>query len=439
MPAAALFLLYLLLVCAPLVLAAAQGQAPRGVWDELATGAGLAGLAIVLVEFALSGRFRSISGRIGMDVTMRLHQLLARAAALLIFLHPFLYQGQQSLDPRQVPPGSGALNFGIDGLWPGIIAWLLLGAVMVMAIGRYALYRHEHWRLAHGVMALIMAGLGVLHATRAGRYSNDPVLAWFWAVLFGIAVLSLLWVYVVKPAWKRAHPWRVSGVRRLAERIWEVRLIPEGHDGLCYAPGHFAWISIGHNAFSLNENPFSIASAPGDGPELRFVIKELGDFTSRIGDIGAGTRAYVDGPFGALTLKRHGGARGVCLIAGGVGIAPMLSHLRELNARGDPRPRLLIYANRETGQIAHGDELRQMADDTPLRLVHVLSSPPDGWTGETGLVRRDLLERHIDRDARQSWVFVLCGPPPMLHMLETALLEIGVPARHILLEQFSYD
>ena len=132
MPAAVLFLFYILLVCTPLVLATVQGQPPRGVWDELAAGAGMAGLAILLVEFVLSGRFRSISGNIGMDVTMRLHQLLARSAAVLIVLHPFLYRGQQSLDPRQLPPGSGALDFGFDGLWPGIIAWLLLGALMVM-------------------------------------------------------------------------------------------------------------------------------------------------------------------------------------------------------------------------------------------------------------------------------------------------------------------
>jgi len=439
MPATVLFFFYLLVVCTPLALAALQDQPPRGLWDELATGAGMAGLAILLVEFVLSGRFRSISGRIGMDVTMRLHQLLARSAAVLIVLHPFLYQGQQSLDPGQTPPDSGALNFGFDGLWPGIVAWLLLGALMAMAIGRDALYRHEHWRLTHGVMALIVAALGVLHATRAGQYSREPVVTWVWASLLGIAVLSLFWVYVIKPIWKRAHLWRVSRVRSLADRTWELRLAPEGHDGLRYAPGQFAWISIGRSAFSLNENPFSIASAPSDGPELRFVIKELGDFTNHIGDVKTGARAYVDAPFGALKLAGHERAAGICLVAGGVGIAPMLSHLRALTAAKDPRPRLLIYGNRHTGQIVHGEELRQMERETPFTLLHVLSEPPDGWTGETGLVRRDLLERYIDEEARQSWVFVLCGPPPMLHVIETALLEMGVSANRILSEQFSYD
>jgi predicted ferric reductase len=439
LPAAALCLLYLALVGAPLALAALQDTAPRQIWDELATGAGLAGLAILLVEFALSGRFRTISGRIGMDVTMRLHQLLARTAAGLLLLHPFLYRGRQQLDPRQAPPGADTLDYGLDGLWPGIVAWLLLGALMVMAIGRDGLYRHELWRLGHGAMALAVAGLGVLHATRAGRYSADPVLAWFWTGLFGVAVASLLWVYLAKPLMKHRRPWRVTGVQHLADRTWELTLSPDGHDGLRFAPGQFAWISIGHGAFSLNENPFSIASAPGAGPDLRFVIKELGDFTRRIGDIPTGTPAHVDAPFGALTLDGHRDVPGICLVAGGVGIAPMLSHLREMALDSDPRPRLLVYANRSPSQVVHGDELDRMARETPLELVHVLSEPPPGWQGETGLVTRDLLERHLDAAARRDWVFVLCGPPPMLHAVETALLEMGVPARNILSEQFSYD
>lgn len=439
MPAALLIAFYLCVVTAPLLLAALQGHSPRPVWDELATGAGLAGLAILLVEFVLSGRFRTISGRIGMDVTMRLHQLLARAACVLLLLHPFVYSGQQTLEGHQAPAGSAALDYSWDGLWPGIVAWLLMGAVMAMAMGRDGLYRHEHWRLMHGTMALALVALGVLHATRAGRYSADPALSWLWVVLLAIAAFSLVWIYLVKPLIKRARPWRVASVQQLAERIWELRLSPVGHDGLRYQPGQFAWISIGRGAASLDENPFSIASAPADGRDLRFVIKELGDFTNRIGQVPVGTPAYVDAPFGTLTLKGHEEAKGIALIAGGVGIAPMLSHLGALAAAQDPRPRLLIYANRETSQIVGGSDLDAMAQDSPLRVVHVLSQPPQDWPGESGFLSRPLLERYIDKEACRTWVFILCGPPPMLELVEEALLAMGVPPRNILLEQFSYD
>ena len=87
-----LFILYLGVVLSPLALAVAGARPPRPLWDELASGAGMLAFAVILAEFVMSGRFRAISARIGMDVTMRLHQLLARSALLLALIHPFLYR-----------------------------------------------------------------------------------------------------------------------------------------------------------------------------------------------------------------------------------------------------------------------------------------------------------------------------------------------------------
>ena len=52
---------------------------------------GLVALAILMLEFFLSGRFRIISRHLGLDVTIRAHQLLAHFAAALLLLHPFVY------------------------------------------------------------------------------------------------------------------------------------------------------------------------------------------------------------------------------------------------------------------------------------------------------------------------------------------------------------
>ena len=56
--------------------------------------------AILLAEFLLSGRFRSVSRKIGIDVTMRFHQLLARSAVVLALLHPLAYTNPaMGIDP----------------------------------------------------------------------------------------------------------------------------------------------------------------------------------------------------------------------------------------------------------------------------------------------------------------------------------------------------
>lgn len=437
MPALLLFPLYLAVVLAPLALSALAGYPRRPVADELAAGAGMLAFAIVLVEFVLSGRFRAISGRIGMDVTMRTHQVVARTGLVLALVHPFLYS--LPMTPAQPWDVTRAATITADptALGSGMAAWLLLFALVLTAIGRDQLgWRYETWRAVHAIGAVAISALLLHHTLAAGRYGPDPRVAGYWTGLFVLAVLSLAWARGVAPFGRPR--WQVGRVAKLAERTWEVTLEPAGHKGLAYRAGQFVWLNIGHARHALAENPFSLASAPATGPGLRFVVKELGDFTDRIGAVEPGTRAFVDGPHGSLTIDGRT-EPGVVMIAGGVGIAPMLGLLRQIQATDDPRRRLLIYANRAEGQIVHRDELDAMAQDPRCDVVHVLSEPPEGWTGPTGFVDAALLARVLPLPEARGWLHVLCGPPEMLAAVEDALIGLGVPARQILSERFRYD
>ncbi|MCR9257762.1 MAG: ferredoxin reductase family protein [Alphaproteobacteria bacterium] len=440
MNARVLIILYLGVVLLPLGLAAASGRPPRSFWDELASGAGLLAFAIILVEFVLSGRFRTVSRRLGMDMTMRFHQLIARTALLLALLHPFLYLAP--FNPPYVWDWSRQLTlyFEAEGLITGTVAWLLLATLVALGMARRQLdHRYETWRLMHGLGALLIAGLLLDHSLVAGRYSQDPAMVYLWTGLFAVAVLSLAYVYILKPFQQTRRPWTVRGVRPLGPRTWELTLDPEGHDGLTFDAGQFVWLNVGSSPFSVYENPFSLSSAPGDGPHLQFVIKELGDFTRTVGSIAPGTRAHVDGPYGHLVVSGRPDP-GIVLLAGGVGIAPMMGILRELRHRGDGRPRLLVYGNRIAEQIAYADELAEMAEDPEMTLVHVVSEPPADWTGRTGVVDGALLkELFAETPAMRDWLFVICGPPAMIEGAEKALIDLGVPRNQIESERFQYD
>lgn len=440
MPAGLLVLLYLTAALLPLGLAWAQGLAPRSPWDELATGLGIVALAMILIEFLQLGRFRATTARVGSDVVMRAHQLLARAALVFVVLHPFFYISPMGPAPAWDITRQTTLEYGWTALWPGIAAWLLLGALVAMAIGRDVLgYRYEVWRALHGALAVLVAGLGVLHALRAGRYSADPILAWVWGIMLAVAIAALLYVYVIAPLLRMRHPWRIQSVTPAADRIWRVTLRPDSDRPFPYRAGQFAWLNIGHSPFSLNENPFSIASAPAQGDRVEFLIKELGDSTNHIGQMQPGTRAWLEGPHGHLTLAAHDNAPGIALIAGGVGIAPLIGILRQLAATDDPRPAILLYGNREQAQIVSRDELDQIAKTHGAQVHHILSNPAPGWTGATGLIDAALLRQHVGTPAHRDWLYVLCGPPAMLQSVERALLDMGVPTANILSEQFTYD
>ncbi|MEQ8605205.1 MAG: ferric reductase-like transmembrane domain-containing protein [Marivibrio sp.] len=434
-----LLLLYLAAVGAPLLLAAASDRPPRGLGDELAAGAGMSAFAILLLEFVLSGRFRALCAKAGMDRLMRFHQLAARAALGLALAHPLLYGA-----PFQVPlpwDPSRQLTLVDDGrgLATGAAALVLLIVLVALGIGRrQAPFSYETWRLLHGLGALATAGFALHHALSAGRYSQDLPLVLLWSGLAGAAGLSLLWIYLVKPIAQRRRPWRVSGVRALAERTWELTVEPEGHAGLAFRAGQFVWLSVGRSPFSLAENPFSIASAPAEGPSLRFVIKERGDFTRRVKDLTPGTRAYLDGPVGALTVDGRE-AGGLALIAGGVGVAPLLSILHQHRSERDARPLHLVYGNRTEDQIVDRAALAEAAQAPQIETTFVLSEPPEGWTGRTGVLDPALIRELFGGQDHRDWLYVLCGPPAMIESVEGALRALGAPPERILAERFQYD
>ncbi|WP_223427783.1 ferredoxin reductase family protein [Tateyamaria pelophila] len=425
---------YLVAVTLPLILSLWVGGPPRRLHQELASGLGILAFSMILIEFVLSGRFKSISNGIGMDVTMRFHQVMARTALGFALLHPFLYQGTPSGGHRPWDPTRQlTITTDFSTLSTGIAAYLLLPSLVLLAIGRTQLdYKYETWRLIHGIGALLIALLLLHHTVYAGRYGSQPAMTWVWLAMTGIAVGSLLYVYLIVPLLDKSRAWRVTSVTQLTPKKWEVTVKPDGHRGLDYKAGQFVWLNIGHSSFSMKENPFSICSAPAAGPEISFMIKELGDFTRTIAQIESGTVAYLDGPYGNLLVDGRT-EPGVALIAGGVGLAPLLGILRQMRLTGDSRKVKLIYGNRLVDQIAYRDELG--AQD----VFYVLSEPPEAWHGETGFIDAALLNRVFSAKEFSEWVFVMCGPAIMMDIVEDHLIERGTSSHRILSERFDYD
>jgi predicted ferric reductase len=425
---------YLAIVTFPLILSWLVGGAPRTLNQELASGLGILAFSMILAEFVLSGRFKSISTAVGMDVTMRFHQVMARTALAFALLHPFLYQGTPSGGQRPWDP-TRQLTITTDfvSLSTGIAAFVLLPGLVLLAIGRTQLdYKYETWRMMHGIGALLIALLLLHHTVYAGRYGSQPLMTWVWLAMTSVAVGSLFYVYLVRPLLDKARSWRVASVTQLTPKQWEVTVKPHGHSGLDYRAGQFVWLNVGHSAFSMKENPFSICSAPADGPEIIFMIKELGDFTRTIGQIKVGTIAYLDGAYGSLCVDGRT-EPGVALIAGGVGLAPLIGILRQLRLTADPRKVKVIYGNRAVEQIAYRDELG--AQD----VTYVLSEPPENWQGETGFIDAALMDRVLSEREFREWVFVMCGPAIMMDIVEDHLIARGTPSHRILSERFDYD
>ena len=165
-------------------------------------------------------------------------------------------------------------------------------------------------------------------------------------------------------------------------------------------------------------------------------IRNLGDFTSAVHKVPVGQRVYLDGPYGAFTIGNPADMH--VLIAGGVGITPMMSMIRTLADRGDKRPVILLYGSKDWESITFREELEALKARLDLTVVHVLADPPAGWTGETGLHRRRACSSAICRRPMPTTSTSSAGPNVMMDAIETALGELDVPMSKYHSERYSF-
>ena len=180
--------------------------------------------------------------------------------------------------------------------------------------------------------------------------------------------------------------------------------------------------------FSFKEHPFSIASSDIDQNKIGFAIRELGDFTATIKDLKPGEIVYVEGGFGIFNPYILGD-EGFVLIAGGIGIAPVMGILRSMADRKDRRHVVLYYGSRDKESIGFYDELNELSKKLNLEVVHVLEKTDDP-SFEKGYVTKDVIERHYPKNKDRYDVFI-CGPGPMVQIVLPALKKIGIPKENI--------
>lgn len=187
---------------------------------------------------------------------------------------------------------------------------------------------------------------------------------------------------------------------------------------------------------------YSFADAPqrSGSRALSFFIRKVpgGKFTEALfaGQLAQET-LELDGPHGSFRL-RPGNADMVC-VAGGSGLAPLLSVLEDMRMRRVRRPCTLLFGARTQADLYALDQVATLAQGWLERFafVPVLShEPPDsGWTGARGWVTD-----HIDSSVAGDWAVAegyMCGPPPMIDAGISRLRERGVTLDRIHYDKFT--
>jgi len=426
--------LYLSFVLAPLF-ALLAGRLPpaRGFWTEFAVAIGYSGLAMMGLQFGLTARFRYVTEPWGEDVIYHFHRQVSLVAVGLVVAHAVIMLAARP-DLFVLPRSLGEVPWGAVAAFAALFA--LVGLV-VTALWRTRLrIRYETWHVLHISLAVIAVSGGLAHMVGWAFYLTDPWkrALWIGLTLFWIALL--VYVRLVKPLFMLRRPYRVTEVRRERGDTTTLAMQPDGHAGFRFRPGQFGWLTVWASPFRITGHPFSFSSsaAAPDG-RVEMSIRNLGDFTSTITAIAVGECVYLDGPYGAFTIGNPADMH--VLIAGGVGITPMMSMVRTLADRGDRRPVVLIYGSKDWESITFREELEALQSRLDLTVIHVLSQPPAGWTGERGYIDAALFKRHLPPPYGEHEYFI-CGPGPMMDAIERALDELHVPMSKYHSERYSF-
>lgn len=424
--------LYLVLALAPLIVAVGISAPPgNGFGWDFAVALGIGALGLMGAMLLLTARFRRAAAPFGVDVIFYFHRLIGIAIPAVVLLHALILLGlEPPLWHYLKPDGPGSMHAGLGAL-------VALGLLAGSSLARKALHLHyDLWRKAHAVLAVTALALGVVHVAGIDYYFSAPAMRTLLVLLALLWLALVIYVRVIRPALLWRRPYAVESVTPERGRAWTLTLTPSGHSGFHFLPGQFAWLTIGHGPWSMQEHPFSIVSSAEQSGRIAFTIKALGDFTSTVGSIASGQTVYVDGPYGAFSPDRDD-ATGLVLIGGGIGIAPLMCMLRTLADRGDQRPITLVYAYRDLEYLTFREELDALATRLQLRTVIILGQPPVDWRGERGMLTPEMFARQLPADCRLCQYYV-CGPKPMLAVVESALRKAGVSLDRMHFEIFDW-
>lgn len=217
---------------------------------------------------------------------------------------------------------------------------------------------------------------------------------------------------------------KIISIDNLTHNVLHIKT--EKPDCLLFSPGQAADISINQPEWKEKKNPFTFTSLPEDNT-LEFTIKiypEHNGVTKQLLSLVPGDELIIQDIFGTIRYKGEG-----IFIAGGAGITPFLSILKDLNKKNKISGNKLIFANKKRKDIITENWLSETLGSN---FINILSEEHcKGYA--YGYITKQFIQQHVD--ARLQYYYI-CGPEPMMKSITANLLELGIDKKQIIEEKF---
>jgi ferredoxin-NADP reductase len=187
-----------------------------------------------------------------------------------------------------------------------------------------------------------------------------------------------------------------------------------------------------------NIRTFSIASTPFED-QLRFATRMRDTaFKRSLKKVPLGTVVKMDSAMGSFTLHKNS-AKPAVFLAGGIGITPFSSIVRQADHDRAPHKLYVFDSNRRPEDAPFLEVLQNLEKTNPqFSFIATMTDVPRSkktWNGETGRINRDMLSKYLND--LQGPIYYIAGPPAMVGGMRKMLVESGVDEDDIRTEEFA--
>ena len=355
----------------------------------------------------------------GLDKMYITHRHTGTAALLLIFVHVLTVPISTT--------GWRLGNYLAVISFAGIVSIVLITlAPRIPFLNRLAGADYEDWKKLKRWIGIFFI-LAFFHSLTVDALDARIAITWT-MMFFIIGTVSYLYTEVFSGIFKKSLPYKVEAVRHPNNSSTEVTLRPRKEPIRKQRAGQFLFVRFPSDKALNESHPFTISSAPAEDV-LRLTIKASGNFTRDLfAKLQEGGEAIIQGAYGMFDYKT-GGTKQIW-IAGGIGVTPFLSFIRDMND-SLAHDVDFYYTVRHPEEALFLDEIKA-ADEKNSRLrTHVRFSATEGS------LTIDHIVKNTNGDIKNYHVY-LCGPLPMIQAFEQKFLALGLPKQQIHFEEFNF-
>ena len=393
--------------------------------------AALTGTYFSIVGIFLVARIPWVERGVGHDRLVTWHRKLGPWSLYLIGLHVLLivlsFAGQ---DQVSLAVELWRMLANYDWMWPALAGFLLMVMAGVTSYKKArAKMSYETWWIIH-VYSYIAVAASFMHQVVNGQmFIDHPLNRGYWTFLYLAMAFAIIWWRIGIPLGRSLrHNLRVEKI--VIEGPGVISVVMKGRKltDLAAEGGQFFGWRFAAKGHFLMSHPYSLSAAP-TAHYLRITVKDLGDHSRSLAQLRAGTRVFVEGPYGAFTAGRAT-MRHVVLVGGGVGITPVRALIDEFK-NGVQMD--VIYRASRIEDLVLKDELDYLQYHSKglIRVHYLVGSrkehPMDAKT------LKALVPAIADADV------YICGPGPLVESVKRSVEDLGVPKNRFHDESFSFS